>query len=72
MRWRVNWRSKRQVLIVILVAVAVVMIAGASAAWINRNQTTCADGKPPVAQRGGILGQALLRCHNGQIVTTPG
>jgi hypothetical protein len=49
-----------------------VMIAGAGAAWVNRNHTTCSDGKPPVAQRGGLLGQALLRCHNGQIVTTPG
>jgi hypothetical protein len=68
----VNWRSKRQVLFLILGVALLVMIAGAGAAWVNRNHTTCSDGKPPVAQRGGLLGQALLRCHNGQIVTTPG
>jgi hypothetical protein len=43
-----------------------------AAAWHNRKNTTCADGKPPVEQRGGILGQNLFLCHNGQIVTTPG
>jgi hypothetical protein len=49
-----------------------VMIAGASAAWVTRNNTLCSDGKPPVAQHAGILGQGLYKCHNGQIVTTPG
>lgn len=72
MRWRLDWRSKRQVLFLVLGVVALVMIAGAGAAWITRNQTLCSDGKPPVAQRAGILGQGLYRCHNGQIVTTPG
>jgi hypothetical protein len=52
--------------------IALVMIAGAGAAWVTRNHTLCSDGKPPVAQRAGILGQGLYRCHNGQIVTTPG
>ena len=39
------------------------------AAWLNRNNTICSDGKPPVAQRGGVLGQVVYQCHNGQIVT---
>ena len=38
-------------------------------AFLNRNDTICSDGKAPVAQRGGILGQVIVRCHNGQIVT---
>ena len=72
MRWRIDGHSKRQVLFLILGVIAIVMIAGASAAWVTRNQTLCSDGKPPGAQRAGILGQGLYRCHNGQIVTTPG
>jgi hypothetical protein len=72
MRWRIDWHSKRQVLFLILGVVALVMIAGASAAWVTRNKTLCSDGKPPVAQQAGILGQGLYKCHNGQIVTTPG
>lgn len=67
-----NWRSKRQVLFLILGVVALMMVAGALAAWINRNNTTCSDGKPPVQQRGGVLGQAEFRCQNGELVTTPG
>jgi hypothetical protein len=72
MRWRFDWHSKRQVLFLILGIVVLVMIAGASAAWVTRNNTLCSDGKPPVAQQAGILGQGLYKCHNGQIVTTPG
>jgi vancomycin permeability regulator SanA len=71
-KWRLDWRSKRQVLFLVLGVVVLVMIAGASAAWVTRNATLCSDGKPPVAQRAGILGQGLYKCHNGQIVTTPG
>jgi hypothetical protein len=69
---RLDWRNKRQVLFLILGVIAIVMIAGASAAWVTRNSTLCSDGKPPVAQRAGLLGQGLYKCHNGQIVTTPG
>jgi vancomycin permeability regulator SanA len=71
-RRRFDWHDKRQVLFLILGVIALVMIAGAGAAWVTRNNTLCSDGKPPVAQRAGILGQGLYRCHNGQIVTTPG
>lgn len=67
-----NWQDKRQVLFLILGVVALVMIAGGAAAWINRKNTICADGKPPLQQRAGVLGQGLYRCHNGQIVKTPG
>lgn len=72
MKSRIDWRNKRQVLFLVLGVVAVVMIAGMAAAWLNRNKTLCSDGKPPTAQRPGLLGQGVYRCHNGQIVTTPG
>lgn len=69
---RMNWRSKRQVGFLIGAVVLLMIGAGGVAAWLNRDNTTCADGKPPVQQRGGILGQTVYRCHNGQLVTTPG
>ena len=72
MKSRLDWRNKRQVLFLVLGVIALVMIAGAGAAWVTRNNTLCSDGKPPLAQRAGLLGQGLYRCHNGQIVTTPG
>ncbi len=48
----------------------VVFVAGMAAAWNNRHHTICPDGKPPVSQRGGLLGQIEYRCHDGQTVTT--
>jgi hypothetical protein len=66
----VNWRSKRFVVLVIAAACLVVFVAGMAAAWHNRHHTICRDGKPPVAQRPGLLGQTIYRCHNGETVTT--
>ena len=67
-----NWRNRRQVLFVILGAVVLMTLAGMAAAWHNRKNTICSDGRPPVEQRGGLLGQTEFLCHNGKIVTTPG
>lgn len=67
-----NWRSKKTVLLLIGGLCLAVFLAGMAAAWNNRDHTICRDGKPPVSQRGGILGQYVYRCHDGQIVTTPG
>jgi hypothetical protein len=68
----VNWRSKRQVLVLIL-AVCLLMVAGGmAAAWHNRHNTICADGKPPVEQQVGLLNQGEYLCHDGHVVTTPG
>jgi hypothetical protein len=64
-----NWRSRRAVLALILVACAAVFVAGVAAGWVNRHKTLCRDGKAPVSQRAGILGQTEFRCHNGQTVT---
>jgi len=62
--------SKRQVLLVIGVVCLATFVFGMAAAWHNRHHTLCRDGKPPVAQMGGLLGQTIYRCHNGQTVTT--
>lgn len=67
-----NWQSKRTVLLALGAACLVVFIAGMAAAWNNRHHTICADGKAPVSQRSGILGQVEYLCHDGSTVTTPG
>lgn len=67
-----NWRSKRAVAGLIAGVCLLIFAAGMAAAWHNRDNTTCRDGKPPAAQVGGLLGQTVYRCHDGQIVTTPG
>ena len=69
---KLNWRSKRTVLGVILALCLAVFGAGMAAAWVNRDNTICRDGKPPRLQQGGLLGQTVYLCHNGQLVTTPG
>jgi len=67
----VNWRSKKAVLGLIGLVCAALFVFGMAAAWNNRHHTICPDGKPPVSQRGGILGQMEYRCHDGRVVTTP-
>ena len=67
-----NWRSKRSVVLLVAAVCAVVFAAGMAAAWHNRHETICRDGRPPASQRGGLLGQIVYRCHDGQLVTTPG
>ncbi|HEX7527062.1 MAG TPA: hypothetical protein VF327_12190, partial [Gaiellaceae bacterium] len=71
-RRRVNWQSKRTVLLALGAVWLVVFIGGMAAAWNNRHHTICSDHKPPVSQRGGVLGQIEYRCHDGSTVTTPG
>ena len=65
-----NWQSKRSVLIALGAVCLVVFVGGMLAAYNNRHHTICPDGKPPVAQRGGQLGQTEYRCHDGRTVTT--
>jgi hypothetical protein len=65
----VNWRDRRSVLIVIAVVCTGLFAAGLGAAYLNRNTTVCKDKLAPVAQHGGLLGQVVVRCHNGEIVT---
>ena len=64
-----NWRSPRAVVLVVGVVCLALFAAGIGAAYLNRHSKICDDGKPPVAQRGGVLGQVVVRCHDGQVVT---
>ena len=64
-----NLRSRRTVLLLIAIACAATFVAGLAAGFVNRHHTICSDGKPPVAQRPGLLGQTEYRCHNGRTVT---
>ncbi len=65
-----NVRSKWQVLLAIGAVCLAGFVFGMAAAWHNRHHTLCRDGKAPVAQIGGLLGQTIYRCHDGQTVTT--
>jgi hypothetical protein len=66
----VNWQSKRAVLLLIGAVCLVMFVAGMAAFWHNRDHKLCSDGKVPVQQAQGLLGQTVYRCHNGQTVTT--
>jgi hypothetical protein len=65
----VNWRNRRNVLVLLAVVCSALFVAGMATAILHRHDKLCGDGRAPVAQRGGILGQVVVRCHNGQIVT---
>ena len=62
--------TKKAVVLAIAALCAVVFAGGMAAAWHNRHHTICPDGKVPVAQMNGILGQTEYRCHDGRVVTT--
>ena len=64
-----NWRNKRTVVALVAAVCGAIFLAGMAAAWINRDNTICADGRDPVAERGGVLGQVVYQCADGQIVT---
>ena len=61
--------TKRAVLLAIGGACALVFLGGMAAAFLNRHHAICSDGRAPIQQRGALLGQVAVRCHNGQVVT---
>jgi hypothetical protein len=61
--------SKRRLLIVLAAISVVLFVGGMYAAWRSRHDTICPNGKPPVAQRGEVIGQTEYRCTDGRIVT---
>jgi hypothetical protein len=65
----VNWRNRRAVLLLVAAGCAALFVAGMAAAFLNRHHTICKDRKDPVAQRGGVLGQVVYQCHDGEVVT---
>ena len=69
MKPRVNLRNKKAVLIGLIVVLLIIFVAGMGAAWRVRDTTICKDGKPPVAQQGGLILPTVYKCHNGQIIT---
>jgi hypothetical protein len=66
---KIDWKSKRVVLALVGAVCLVVFVGGMAAAWNNRHHTICPDGKPPVAQQNGLLGQTEYKCHDGRVVT---
>ena len=50
----------------------VVFVGGMIAAWNNRHHTICPDGKPPVAQRGGLLAVASVLGREFEVVALAG
>jgi len=67
---KLNWKSKRMVLVALAAVSFVLFLGGMAAAWHNRHHTICPDGKPPVAQRADMLGMVDYKCHDGRIITT--
>jgi hypothetical protein len=65
----VRWHDKRTVVALVAAVCGAIFLAGMGAAWINRDDTICSDRKEPVAERGGVMGQVVYQCHDGQIVT---
>ena len=56
-----NWRNRRSVVLLVIAVCGALFVAGVATAFLNRHDKICSDGKAPVAQRGGILGQVIVR-----------
>lgn len=64
-----NRHDRRKVLLLLALVTGALFVAGMVASILNRDATICPDGKPPAAQRAGIIGQVVYRCRDGRIVT---
>jgi hypothetical protein len=65
----VNLHNKKLVLSVMAALAALLFAGGILAAYYSRHNTICPNGKIPVAQRSGVIGQIEYRCSNGVVVT---
>jgi len=53
-----------------LLGISVLLFAGGILAFfLQRNDTICPNGKPPVSQRSDVIGPTEYRCSNGLVVT---
>jgi hypothetical protein len=64
-----NLPSPRRVLLALGLFALLSLVAAGIYQHLHRNDTICADRRPPVAKRDLGLGQIEYRCHNGQIVS---
>ena len=62
---KLDLRNRRTLLIFLSVAFVVLFTGGIAAAILSRHDTICPDRKPPIAQRGGLLGPPEFLCHGG-------
>jgi hypothetical protein len=65
----VNFRSKRQVMVLLGILAVVGVAGGAFAAYLSRHDKICPNGKPPIAQRSEVIGQTEYKCSDGVVVT---
>jgi hypothetical protein len=65
----VNFRSKRQVMLLIGILAVLGIAGGAFAAYLSRHDKICPDGRPPIAQRSEVIGSTEYKCHGGVVVT---
>jgi hypothetical protein len=66
---KIDLRNRKLVLTGLAVIAVVLFAAGMVAAYQSRHDTICPDGKPPIAQRSGVIGQIEYLCHGGKTVT---
>ena len=64
-----NFRSKRQVMLLIGALALLGIAGGAFAAYLSRHDKICPDGRPPIAQRSEVIGSTEYKCHGGVVVT---
>ena len=62
-------RDRRRFLLAFGALLTVLFVAGIVVAGFRRHDTICPNGKLPVAQRDGGLGQVAYRCSDGRVVT---
>ena len=68
-RRSVNWRNRRSVVLLVIAVCDGALRRRHGRRVPEPARPICSDGKAPVAQRGGLLGQVVVRCHDGQVVT---
>lgn len=64
-----NLRSKRFVVLMLVVIGALLFAGGILAGYLSRNDKICPDGRPPIAQRSEVIGSTEYKCHGGVVVT---
>jgi hypothetical protein len=61
--------TKKATLLGLLLVSLLLFAGGMLAFFLQRNQTICPNGKPPVASRSAVLEPTEYRCSDGVVVT---